>query len=124
MFPVLHNQYFTCALRVDIFSKLVKDFKKRIKSDLLRVGKIRNLYAHISPNYFDGGEEITAEMLGWYPNPDKQEERLDFKKIFEEFFKLRDIILPYLNDECKKIGLFSEDKSENKKSENIKKQNT
>ncbi len=105
MFPVLHSEYFSFALRLDILSKIIEDFNPKIKSKLLRMGTIRNIFAHISPNYFDNPDKITFDMLGWFPNPRNINEKLDFEKVHQEFYKLRDEVLPYLDESAIKIGV-------------------
>ena len=113
VFPVLHSPQFSFALRVDILSKIVKDFNKDFKHKLLRMGNIRNIFAHISPNYFDGGGgEITFDKVGWFPNPDNPSERLDFQAIHREFFELRDKVLSYVVESGKAFGAFPDPEKE------------
>lgn len=107
VFPVLHSPYFSFALRVDILSKIVENFDDNIRSKILQMNNIRNIFVHISPNYFDNkkeGEKITFDEVGWFPNPKKISERLDFEKEFKEFYKLRDEILPYLVGYAESFG--------------------
>ena len=108
VFLVLHSPYFSFALRIDILSKITKDFKENIRSKILQMNNIRNIFVHISPNYFDNkkeGEKITFDEIGWFPNPKKLSEKLNFEKEFKKFYKLRDEILPYLNDKSKEVGV-------------------
>jgi len=111
MFPVLHSSYFSFALRVDILSKILPNFSEDIKGKLNRMGKFRNIFAHISPIYFDNGEKMTFDKVGWFPNPDKLDEKLDFEKTHKEFFELRDKVLPYIVEQARSVGAPFSDKN-------------
>jgi len=97
MFPVLHSPYFSSALRVDVISKIIKDFNKDIKNKLLNMGNIRNIFAHITPNYFDGGENMAFENVGWFPDPKDPSKKIDFEKEHEEFFEMEKEVLSYIS---------------------------
>ena len=117
-FVVLNSPYFTFQLRSDIIKKIKVNFDRDIESKLNRMGNIRNIFAHIIPGYFDEGEEMKFENLGWFPNPKNPSEKLNFEETFKEFFLLRDEVLPYLNNIWNELGI-TPIKDDSKKKEKI-----
>lgn len=108
IFKVLHNPYFQTILRIDLFTKIIRDSDKsrlsKIISNLKTMSKIRNYFAHITPSYFSN-EEPSSEKVGWAPHPEDPNKSLDFEKEFENFFRLEKNVLPYLTHSCKVLGV-------------------
>ena len=104
VFPFLHSQHFSFALRIDVLKKLVKDFNKRMETKLRRMSNLRNYFVHISPNYFGPNDEITEDNVGYFPNPDKLEEKLDFEKLYTQFIELNTEVLPYIAKIFRELG--------------------
>ncbi len=108
IFRVLHNSYFQTILRIDLFSKMIKDSDKdrlsKIISKLKGMSKIRNYFAHITPSYFSD-EEPSIEKVGWSPHPEDPSKILAFEAEFEKFFKLEKEVNPYLINACNVLGV-------------------
>ncbi|MDP3992491.1 MAG: hypothetical protein Q8P79_03235 [Nanoarchaeota archaeon] len=108
IFRVLHNSYFPTVLRIELFTKMIKDSDKkrlnRVISKLKEMSKIRNYFAHITPSYFSG-EEPSVEKVGWSPHPEDPKKILDFEVAHERFFELEKDVNPYVFNACKVLGV-------------------
>ena len=108
IFRVLHNPYFQTVLRIDLFTKIMKDSDNdrisKIISKLKTMSKIRNYFAHITPSYFSD-EEPSPDKVGWSPHPENPNKTLDFEVEFENFFNLEKDVVPYLIHSCKVLGV-------------------
>ncbi len=104
MFRVLHSPFFSSSLRIDILLKIVKDSDKkrfnRIINNLKNMSNIRNYFAHITPQYFSSGGEVTMEKVGWFPHPKDPSKIIDLEEEHEKFFELEKEVHPYLLKFC------------------------
>jgi len=109
IFRVLNNPFFSSALRMDLFLKIIKDSNKKrrskIESGIKQMSNIRNYFAHITPQYFDPEEKMSIEKVGWFPHPKDPLKRLDLEEEHEKFFKLEKEVHPYIKNTCKVLGV-------------------
>ena len=108
LFKVLNNEHFSSALRINLFTKIIKDEDKKrfskIVSKIMEMSNIRNYFAHITPQYFSS-EEPTPEKVGWFPHPKDPTKTIDLEKTHERFFELEKETLPYIISTCKALGV-------------------
>lgn len=109
IFRVLNNPFFSSVLRIDLFIKIVKDSDKKRYNEIINkikeMSNIRNYFAHITPQYFDAGEDITMEKVGWFPHPKDPLKRIDLEEEHERFFELEKEVLPYIHHVCIILGV-------------------
>jgi len=87
---VLQDELFNFGLRANILEKIFQSMSyfekpKRLKdfiSDLRRLSKIRNYFAHSNTSYFEGPPEAKK---GGVLHPKKAGEFLDFDMLYKEF---------------------------------------
>lgn len=109
IFRVLNNSFFSSSLRIDILFKIINDSNKKriekVEENIRRMSNIRNYFAHITPQYFDEGEEITMEKVGWFPHPKDPSRRLNLEEEHEKFFELEKEAHPYIIYVCTLLGV-------------------
>ena len=109
IFRVLNNSFCSTSLRIDILLKIIKDSdekrKNKMETNIKQMSNIRNYFAHITPQYFDEGEEITMEKVGWFPHPKDPSKRLNLEEEHERFFELEKGANPYIIHVCTILGV-------------------
>ncbi len=109
IFRVLNNSFFSSSLRIDILLKIIKDSDEKrlnkMENNIKQMSNIRNYFAHITPQYFDAGEEVTMEKVGWFPHPKDPSKRLNLEEEHERFFELEKEANPYVINVCEILGV-------------------
>jgi hypothetical protein len=105
MFEVLYDQYFSFALRRQIFEKILKKtnkYDKKIIDDLRRLNTIRNYFAHCGQEFIELSDNIPKRKI---IDPRDIEKELDFESLHTEFMGKVERIEKYLAKLLRDLGV-------------------
>ena len=101
---VLYNPYFTFALRLDILKQITPIFDSKKEEYLHKLNRIRNYFAHCSPNFFKVGTKVSKESIGYMFDPKDPSKILDFEDLHKEFNDKEEQVVLYLIELYEGLG--------------------
>ena len=101
---VLHDEYCTFGLKRRLLEKIVKDVDNSIIQKLNRINTIRNYFAHCGDECFDGLTIPQPGERGYTPDPRQSGKSIDFRALYDEFFRLAPSVSSYLLETFRRMG--------------------
>ena len=105
LLEVLHDEYFSFALKRRILEKIIKNLDNRKVQDLNRLNTIRNYFAHCGQEYIKGPDKT---QKGRVLDPRNIEEEVNFESLYTEFMKEQGSVVEYLMQIAAELGAESE----------------